>query len=77
MTNILLNYTPHPITIVDADANILRTITSSGLVRLKADTVDAGITVDGVNVTKTVFGDPVGLPDAVDGTYYIVSQLVC
>jgi hypothetical protein len=76
----LLNYTPHPIHILDGDNKIIRTIQSSGLIRLKASTVDAGTievktpdlwsdnTIVGektvlINITKTVFGEPEGLPD--------------
>jgi ABC-type arginine transport system permease subunit len=71
----ILNLTPHPITICDKDGVVIRTILSSGLVRLKAVTVPAG-TLDGVSVTKTEFGQAEGLPDFQEGTYYIVSQLV-
>ena len=72
----LLNYTPHPITIVSSEGQVLRTIQSSGLVRLKASTVSAGMSINDIPVTKTEFGEPEGLPDFVEGTYYVVSQLV-
>lgn len=70
------NLTPHPIHIVDAEGNVLKTIASDGLVRLKAITVDAGFTVEDVKVTKTQFGEPEGLPEYEFGVFYIVSQLV-
>lgn len=72
----LKNLTPHPIHIVDADGNVIKTIPSSGLVRLKATTVDAGPIVDDVKITMTQFGEPEGLPEAEDGVFLIVSQLV-
>lgn len=70
------NLTPHPIHVVDAQGNVLKTFQSDGLVRLKASTVHAGFTVDGVPVTQTEFGAPEGLPQAEEGTFFIVSQLV-
>jgi len=69
------NMTPHPITIVAEDGTVVRGIASDGLVRLKATTVRDG-EVDGIPVSRTVFGQQEGLPEAEDGVYYIVSQLV-
>jgi len=74
---IVKNLTPHPIHVVDAQGTVLKTYQSEGLVRLKASTVTAGFSVDGVPVTKTQFGEPDGLPATFEeGTFYIVSQLV-
>lgn len=70
------NLTPHPIHLIGEDGQIVRTFGSDGLVRLKADTVDAGFTVDDCKITRTVFGEPVGLPEYRLGQFYIVSQLV-
>lgn len=73
----LINMTPHPINIVDAENNIIKVTAASGnLIRLSASTVDAGITVEDIPVTKTMFGNPEGLPEYQLGTFYIVSQLV-
>lgn len=73
----LINMTPHAIGIVDGQNNLIMTIPASGSqIRLKTSTVSAGIEVQGVPVTKTVFGEPEGLPEYVEGTYIIVSQLV-
>ena len=69
------NLTPHAIHLVDQDGQVLRTFTSEGLVRLKTTTVDAG-TIAGCRVTRTEFGQPEGLPEFQEGTYYLVSQLV-
>jgi hypothetical protein len=72
----IINATPHPVHIVAGDS-VVKTIPPSGVViRLKATTVDSGVRVDGVPITKTVFGQPEGLPTYEAGTYYIVSQLV-
>ena len=74
--SILKNLTPHPVTIVTVDGVVLKTIESSGLVRLKASTIDTGTEIDCVKITTTSFGEPEGLPEFEDGVFYIVSQLV-
>jgi hypothetical protein len=71
----IVNFTPHPITIVDGENKVVRTIESSGLIRLASKTVSNGI-IGGLPISKTVFGEPEGLPDFVEGTFIIVSQLV-
>ena len=69
--------TPHAIGILDGQNNLILNIPASGnQIRLKTSTVPAGIEVQGIPVTKTVFGEPEGLPEYVEGTYIIVSQLV-
>lgn len=70
------NLTPHPIHVVNAEGAVLKTFESDGLVRLKATTVSAGFTVNGVPVTQTEFGEAVGLPTFQEDTFLIVSQLV-
>ena len=72
----IINKTPHPIHILDDENNTIMTFESSGSIRLKASTVDAGFTVDDIKITKTVFGEPEGLPEYKLGLFYIVSQLV-
>jgi hypothetical protein len=69
------NFTPHPISICNNAGEVTREIQPEGLVRLRAVTVPAG-EIDGVPVTRTEFGQPEGLPDFKEGTFYIVSQLV-
>lgn len=71
----VVNCTPHPVTIV-SDGAVVRSIPPSGEVaRLSVNTEPAGV-VRGIPVTRTVFGEPVGLPEPKLGTCYIVSQLV-
>ena len=38
--------------------------------------VTAGTLEDGTHLTRTVFGEPEGLPAYEEGTFYIVSQIV-
>jgi hypothetical protein len=72
----IINMTPHPIMIVGADGQIMRTIAPSGsLIRLKASTVTVG-QIDEIPVSETVFGEPEGLPELAEDTYYIVSAIV-
>ena len=76
MTQNIINMTPHPVTVVDADGNVITTFPKGdSMIRLSVSTVDAG-SVGNVKLTKTVFGEPVGLPNFSEGTFYIVSQLV-
>lgn len=72
----LRNLTPHPVHIVNTEGIKVRTIESSGLVRLKATTVPSGFEVDGVKITKTVYGEPEGLPEYNKEVFLVVSQLV-
>jgi len=75
MKKTIKNLTPHPITIVDGEGKVVRVIESSGSVRLTATTVSQG-DVGGIPLSKTIFGDPIGLPDFNSDTFLIVSQLV-
>lgn len=71
----VVNCTPHPVTIVE-NGVVARTIPASGEVaRLSVSTEPAGVVL-GIPITRTVFGEPVGLPEPRQGTCYIVSQLV-
>jgi len=73
----VINMTPHAITVVDADCNIIRVYPASGkTIRLSSSTVSAGALPDGTPLTRTEFGEAVGLPDSAPDTMYIVSQLV-
>ncbi len=67
------NLTPHPIVVIRGEERL--TIPSSGLARLAAKTVRGG-EIDGIPLSKTVFGQPEGLPDPQDGVYLVVSQLI-
>ena len=73
----LINMTPHPITIVDAENQIIKVIPASGnLIRLAQFTVPQNFTVDDIPVSKSTYSEPNGLPEYELGTFYIVSQLV-
>ena len=73
----LINMTPHPITIVDAEGTVIKVIPASGnLIRLAQFTVPQNYTIDDVPVTKSTYSEPNGLPEYQLGIFYIVSQLV-
>lgn len=71
----IINLTPHAITFVrDSGENL--TINPSGeLARVSFKTEQIG-EVDGIPVTKTVYGDVTGLPEKQDGKIFLVSSLV-
>ena len=75
MKKTIKNLTSHAITIVDSEGKVVRTIESSGLVRLSVKTENQG-EIDGIPLSKTIFGEPVGLPEFNCDTLLIVSQLV-
>lgn len=67
--------TPHSITVI-IDNNTKIEIPASGkTIRLQETTVQAG-DINGIPLSKTVFGDPVGMPERKPDVFYIVSQLV-
>jgi hypothetical protein len=86
----IINMTPHAIVLGEIQQSLvdgtsffvpMKTIESSGkTIRLKASTVPVFKIEDSENfdiqISKTVFGEPVGLPEFENGTYYIVSQIV-
>ena len=73
----VLNWTPHDVHIVDNTGKPYRTYPRTGnTVRLKMDTVSDGYLPDGTPLKRVVFGEPEGLPNYQEHTYYIVSQLV-
>ncbi len=75
---VIINKTPHPVNIVNAQNEVIRTFPAclkDKLIRLKADVKQVG-EIDGVPVSSTEFGSPEGLPKERNDVYYIVSQLV-
>ena len=77
----LLNFTPHPIHIVDADGLSLATVEPSGLpARVDEEIRDAGGLLLG-ETSVPLFavasrGATSGLPDPADGTRIVVSRMV-
>lgn len=66
------NLTPHAVTIVGEDGNVLRTFESEGIARASQTTAELGA-LDSIRLVRMEFGSPVGLPDPEEGVYLIVS----
>lgn len=72
----ILNLTPHSISFVDENGNVIRIVEPSGdVARLATRTVVTG-EYDSIPITETVYGEIQGLPDPIDDTIFIVSSLV-
>ena len=71
----ILNYTPHVVTMVDGDNNIILELPSNGVARCSSTRYAVG-QVNGIPMNRTVFGEISGLPDPKDGTYIVVSRIV-
>lgn len=72
----IINLTPHPVNIVDDSGEIVHTYQKSETMIRLSQTVQKSDPIDGVPTTITNFGDPEGLQQYKEGTFYIVSQLV-
>jgi len=73
----VINKTPHEVHIVDENGKLVRTYDRTERpIRLSAKIIQDTPLMDGTPTSITVFGEPEGLPDFQEGTYYIVSQLV-
>lgn len=73
---VIINLTPHTITIVGQDGKILRSFPPSGnIARVSTIQKDAG-TIAGVPVKLQTYGAVQGLPAPQDGVVYIVSSIV-
>ena len=70
------NLTPHTINFVSPEGHPVIDIEPAGTVaRVSVNTEMVG-EIDGIPVTKSVYGEVVDLPEPEDGTIYIVSALV-
>jgi hypothetical protein len=77
----IVNLTPHPIHVLDADNNTLLAIPASGLPVPRAEkttTAVAVVEMDGIEipVLRPSFGEVANLPEPVKGTVFIVSLIV-
>lgn len=73
MTNII-NLTPHEISIVNEEGNVIKVFESKGEARAAQKDVEIGM-LEGIPIIETEFGEPVGLPEYNPETYYIVSAI--
>ena len=68
----IVNLTPHTVSILAEDGTVFREFPSEGLARASQSQVYAG-EIDGIELVRTSFGAPIGLPEPQMDTYYIVS----
>ena len=74
---IIVNKTPHAVHIVDENSQVVKCYEKGdSQIRLAVKIVQDEPLVDGTPTSRTNFGEPEGLPDFQEGTFYIVSQLV-
>lgn len=72
----VINLTPHAISLANANGEIISIIEPSGSVaRVETTQINLGEAA-GVPITKTIFGDPVGLPEARQDTILLTSTIV-
>ena len=72
----IINLTPHPVNLLDVDANVIITFHTEGLARCSQNDVIIGKLNKDIILTKTSYGEVIGLPEQLPGTFYIVSRLV-
>ena len=75
-TQKIINKTPHAVYLLREDHSILRVFPkSNGMIRVKENVKDIE-PIDGIPVSSTSWGKTNEVPDYMEGTFYIVSQLV-
>ena len=71
---IIINLTPHAISIKKQDGSIINIDPSGSIARCEEYRENAGI-MDGIGVTRATYGAVTGLPEPIVGTIYITSAL--
>jgi hypothetical protein len=72
----ILNLTPHPVSLADAEGNVLATFPPSGQLARVATSTEVVGELMGRPVSRTNFGEVAGVPAPVEGVVYLVSTLV-
>lgn len=71
----LINCTPHALNIIRTDQSILTLEKSEFLARAKVSR-EVVRTENGIEISKSIFGEVEGLPEPIEGTFFIVSLVV-
>ena len=71
-----MNLTPHELTFIGSDRNIIARVPPSGTVARVASTSKRIDDFDGIPVFSTEFGEVAELPDPEEDTVYVASTLV-
>ena len=72
----IVNLTPHTVSIVGEDGELIATFPSEGIARAQQTDVPTGtLVVDGheLPLVRTDFGAPVDLPEPEEGVYLVIS----
>jgi hypothetical protein len=72
----IINLTPHIVSIVNQANEIIGEYPLSGIEARLSSTAEVIGEVDGITISKTVYGDAVNLPEPAENTLYIVSTIV-
>ena len=70
----IVNLTPHDVDIYTGREQI--TIPRSGMVARVGSSIETVGEINGIQVTRTRWGEVVGIPDKQDGVVYLVSSIV-
>ena len=68
------NMTPHKVSVFNDQEEVVAVFEPVGLARCTQSTQVIG-SVNGINITDSVFGEVEGLPEEQPGVYFIVSRL--
>jgi len=72
----IINLTPHEVTVVGSNGDVLMKIPASGQVaRCSVNRTIVG-SLNGVPVARSVMGEVEGLPESSEGVYFIVSRVI-
>ena len=69
----IVNLTPHEITVYK-DGVVALTLPSEGVARADSKSVIID-SVNGIDITRVIFGEPIDLPEPEDDTFYVVSRI--
>ena len=72
----LVNLTPHAVTFYGEDGNVLFAVEPSGVVARCTERATKVGEINGIPVVSKSFGEIYDLPEAKEGTIYIVSLIV-
>ena len=70
----VINLTPHELTLVGSNEEVIERIPSSGITRV-SEVVETLGNINGIPLVKKTFGKVEGLPDPQDGVVYYVSAI--
>lgn len=73
---IIVNATPHAVTLMNAENQVLQVFQPSGICPRCSVSREVIGDINGIPVNKSVFGEVVGLPEYQEDTIYIVSRVV-